>query len=900
MNGPHIQPGGQPASGGINSGYVTGGFEMVSSGMGLGGGAGLSPPGSTVGGLSMTDITLEQALVRMQDLMRENGELREYLKENNEMMKRQFDTLSQWKQKVHDANVLNREKFEQTRALITALRSENEELQVKVRDSSHKEDLLSGKIKTLEAELNALKMAKAASDQLAFNVVKQAEQQGVEVGDEETQMRETLAYNVVKQAEQQWVEVGDEETQMRETVYVASADKEERIVELEEEVSKLAAELEQMRERSGNLEHDNTQFRSNTEHLLKDLETTQHLKQEIQRENQDLRQETVELRQQLQSMLADTKNSLQRNPLNPLLGLSSQLGHNNRDTEDTPTPMPISGNNGQDGSMGRTPNATIDDWQETSAVVTAEVEQLRRQLEEFKEREDKLCADLAARELEISQLQGQLHLHAGQVEALRTQHTENLRQLQSEHDSHFEQMERQKMEESLQQQAMGLTATHAEDVQTLRSQVLTLINEVHETQNKLSAAQRTIETKNTRLKELETYSTQVVGESRNRLQQLQQALAMGEKQLVAEQQDHGATKQQMNDLRKSFNQLVSDYKEVLDTFDQYKTDQEQRMRSNMEQRQQLDTISHLTAQVVAAEEAINLREGRVHKLQQDVREKEETMAVLQAQAEVYKSDFLAEREARSRLATEKERVSQELEAEQLKAQGLVDQLTRYTQQQLHTMQLRASQGSAAAAHYLHPTFSASTLPRQPLHHPYQGGGGGDGGGGGGGLGVNYPPLPPTGSYNNLSMAEAGERNAPPPPTTPVGGQNYPGGQNFHQPGLQNFGQLYGGGQYPGARGAYPVEGRGMAGQGVPVQAALPEGWYGEVHGQYPFQPQSGGGGGGGASSSQQPGHTPRQQEEDEPMLYICPSCNQRLPDYDTLSIHVQDCLEHNSTDAHQH
>ena len=43
-----------------------------------------------------------------------------------------------------------------------------------------------------------------------------------------------------------------------------------------------------------------------------------------------------------------------------------------------------------------------------------------------------------------------------------------------------------------------LEATHAEDVQTLRSQVLTLINEVHETMNKLQAANRLNDTKNAR------------------------------------------------------------------------------------------------------------------------------------------------------------------------------------------------------------------------------------------------------------------------------------------------------------------------------------------------------------------------------------------------------------------
>ena len=75
MNGP-LQPGSQPASGGMNSGSVTGGFEVLPPGMGIGGGAGLSPPGSTVGGMSMTDVTLEQALARMQELARENAELR--------------------------------------------------------------------------------------------------------------------------------------------------------------------------------------------------------------------------------------------------------------------------------------------------------------------------------------------------------------------------------------------------------------------------------------------------------------------------------------------------------------------------------------------------------------------------------------------------------------------------------------------------------------------------------------------------------------------------------------------------------------------------------------------------------------------------------------------------------
>ena len=54
---------------------------------------------------------------------------------------------------------------------------------------------------------------------------------------------------------------------------MASAEKEERIMELEGQVTRLTEELDQLKERSTHLEHDNVQFRSNTEQLLKDLES---------------------------------------------------------------------------------------------------------------------------------------------------------------------------------------------------------------------------------------------------------------------------------------------------------------------------------------------------------------------------------------------------------------------------------------------------------------------------------------------------------------------------------------------------------------------------------------------------------------------------------------------------
>lgn len=55
-------------------------------------------------------------------------------------------------------------------------------------------------------------------------------------------------------------------------MYVASVEKEERILELEADVTSQIQEIEKLKERLSHLEHENSQFRQNTEQLLKDLE----------------------------------------------------------------------------------------------------------------------------------------------------------------------------------------------------------------------------------------------------------------------------------------------------------------------------------------------------------------------------------------------------------------------------------------------------------------------------------------------------------------------------------------------------------------------------------------------------------------------------------------------------
>ena len=202
------------------------------------------------------------------------------------------------------------------------------------------------------------------------------------------------------------------------------------------------------------------------------------------------------------------------------------------------------------------------------------------------------------------------------------------------------------------------------------------------------------------------------------------------------------------------------------------------------------------------------------------------------QAEVYKSDFTAERDARSQLATDKDRLAQELEAEQLKNQGLSDQLMRYTQQQLQDMQLRASQGTAAPHFYNYP--HRNTYPAQPEAYQhaagYVMGGGGDGGAGG--------------NFNDLSGGEGGQVMQGQNYGGGGGRQNYGGGgggQNYGAGGGQNYGagggQHYGGGgqnypggqHYPGQEGSlHPQAGHNMP----PPHGASADRQHVNAHAQY--------------------------------------------------------------------
>lgn len=94
-------------------------------------------------------------------------------------------------------------------------------------------------------------------------------------------------------------------------------------------------------------------------------------------------------------------------------------------------------------------------------------------------------------------------------------------------------------------------------------------------------------------------------------------------------------------------------------------------------------MEELQDRLTAAEEALASKQLKIDAMTQEIVQKEkelETVSVFQAQAEVYSSDFYAERAAREKLHEEKERLATQLEyvkKQHSQLQDEMDSLGRY-------------------------------------------------------------------------------------------------------------------------------------------------------------------------------------------------------------------------------
>ncbi|XP_059146709.1 NF-kappa-B essential modulator-like [Physella acuta] len=639
---------------------------------------------STHSSHSLTDVTLEQAILKLQEIDKENIALRDNLRENNAVVKKQYEALSTWRKK-------EQEKFERTKALITALREENQEHQVNLMAKADREKELTQRIQVLEEEKAHLQRQKVISDQRLINFTKIAAEQGMKGLPSE--------------------DIGDFLDDPQAMVFVTTSEKEEIISNLENAVASKEELISQLRTENIKLEHELTKTREATKQLLQDMEAQQRMKQSIEEDNRNLTKQLLaseeKLHAQMKSVIAGTKREM-------LVGKSSQgLAPHRAAAEENMDDTAFSFPENVDDLMN------IAKSLEAKQVEQRSVEELKLQLSENNKAKQAMEKEMDKLKLEFKALSVQHKDVTTKLHEMEAQSKETADRLAQEYE-----LKLMGMAKNNAQDTRTLQASETEDMSILRSQVLTLIREVDEAQNKLSAAMEAINVKDDRIKELEQLSTNLKleyqrhwQESNDMIQQLRSQVSQYQKS----QQENISFRLQHQRLQENFSKLVTDYKELQEMFESYRQQMERQPQRHS--KEALEEINRLTAQVIAADEAIAYRDEQIEMLRQrnaHDSQLDEEIQLLKFQADLYKSDFQAEREGRTKLAEEKvklledqEKLIVNIQELQESNRRLKEELDTFNQRQINEMQRRLREQS------MHSTLESSNRYQTPPQQSYR-------------------------------------------------------------------------------------------------------------------------------------------------------------------------------------
>uniref|UniRef100_A0A3Q3BGS4 Optineurin n=1 Tax=Kryptolebias marmoratus TaxID=37003 RepID=A0A3Q3BGS4_KRYMA len=237
----------------------------------------------------------------------------------------------------------------------------------------------------------------------------------------------------------------------------------------------------------------------------------------------------------------------------------------------------------------------------------------------------------------------------------------------------------------------------ASEVENLKSQVMTLFKELQQAQSKLDEAEGMKRNLQDRCREVEqdvvTLKAQLEEKQAMQLENDRLKLQLGSVQTQTQIEQRKADEERNNlaQLKDAYTKLFEDYNELKE---------ERKKRESLLVEKEL--VDELQRRLSAAEEALAVKQSRIDEMKQDMflKEKElETISVFQAQAEVYSSDFYAERAAREKIHEEKERLAAQLEFVKKQNSQLQEEVDSLGRRSLNEMQRRhgSSGGNAHGA-----------------------------------------------------------------------------------------------------------------------------------------------------------------------------------------------------------
>ncbi|XP_029016266.1 optineurin isoform X2 [Betta splendens] len=292
-------------------------------------------------------------------------------------------------------------------------------------------------------------------------------------------------------------------------------------------------------------------------------------------------------------------------------------------------------------------------------------------------------------EVAVSQLLQSLRNETQQVERLQAEllgSSARIKELEKRKSNVEESTQTAEPEtpETKKDSAMGDKA--ASEVENLKSQMMTLFKELQQAQSKLDEAEGMKKNLQDRCREVEqdvvTLKAQLVEKQAVQAEndRLKLQLDSMHTQTQIEQKKADEDRNTLAQLKDAYTKLFEDYNEL-----------KEEKKKREAQLVQKEFVDELQGRLTAAEEALASKQTKIDDMKQEIFQKEkelETISVFQAQAEVYSSDFYAERAAREKLHEEKERLAAQLEFVKKQNCQLQEEMDSLGRRSLNEMQKR--------------------------------------------------------------------------------------------------------------------------------------------------------------------------------------------------------------------
>lgn len=275
-------------------------------------------------------------------------------------------------------------------------------------------------------------------------------------------------------------------------------------------------------------------------------------------------------------------------------------------------------------------------------------------------------------------------------------------------------------------------ASHMDDDQSLlKAQIMSLVQEVKDLEENKKKLQFDVKVSMAREKEAEEklmLCREEMGNLRHHdegvIDQLRLKITDLDAALDAERRVNQAEHRKLAETRAQYENLLRDFTgqgELLEALQGAVTGGSNVVADSARMRQQAEEIDSLTARLLSMEDVIRCKESetkqtqmKLHKVQEEL----EIIPVLKAQADLYQTDFNAERQARERKHQENDRLMDDIRQLQLQNQQLQDEIAAFSQNHLQDIRRsntsprgRNSSGGSGAG--------SSTFVPRGVHYNYQ-------------------------------------------------------------------------------------------------------------------------------------------------------------------------------------